>query len=293
MNDITQELESHGNHNSKLVQDYGFFTSCKKYNANKSKTIEENRSDPGGISTLFYIFMRYDEIVNFINLYEFSPNLLSKKHIGMGVFYSSFKILEYLKDNGIDLSDENYFMIAIKSNSINSKSPDHLSIIKLLVEAGADPFVHSNLALCAAANFDSSIILEYLLSLGADPNARASAPLRIAISGRSYSSIFLLLDAGANIYVGDLLSQFICLTLQSSVFNKILSYNPDLSSLSRLALKCTIRDQNMETIRLMMGLGADFSKLNDEPVKEFDDKFQFLCEAGLNVTSIMSVFKGT
>lgn len=129
-------------------------------------------------------------------------------HINKALFNSiinsHYEILAYFHECGGDINyqDENTFWTGLHSACYRN----NFKMVKYLIEKGADPYVENRLGNAIFNALINSNVLEYLLSIGMNPNKRNSdfdTPLHIACILNDLTAIKLLIKFGAEINAMD------------------------------------------------------------------------------------------
>jgi hypothetical protein len=175
--------------------------------SNKEKEDFFNAVEGGKIDKVQDMLSSNSRLLNIVNQYGNTPLIVAVKN-------RHERIVKLLIRAGADINkvkDEGWTPL------LYAASDGHDRIVKLLLDSGANPNKATDegwtpLIIAAAAEMtgfgghDASVKL--LLEAGADPNKEDGdgwTPLSIAIKYGRYKTLKLLLDAGADIYDGELL----------------------------------------------------------------------------------------
>lgn len=132
------------------------------------------------------------------------------------IFVDSLPILQYLLDHGAELETQLPYssfsgmsLPNILIRAMHSKSADATAMVKVLLQAGANPNLIGNgdcaeddIPLLNALDTDNYQVAQLLLSYGADPNVNTpnhDSPLWNAVETKHVKAVTLLINAGANV----------------------------------------------------------------------------------------------
>ena len=176
--------------------------------------------------------------------------------------------------------------VKIKNYNITLSSSTKETIVKLLLEYGANPNVKDRHYLYKSISYDLNTSLEALLEHGADPNVKKYNPLFWACDGNDIEAILLLLEHGANPNLSiectttsgnnTILNELVSRDsrfdkTKIDVFKLLLEHGaiktlntPDSKGFTPLYYVC--KRNQIQRIRLFLKYGADVKLLGDNPL---------------------------
>ncbi|AKI80334.1 ankyrin repeat-containing protein [Acanthamoeba polyphaga mimivirus] len=184
----------------------------------------------------------------------------------LAVNFSNEEVLNYLIDNGIDVTVENNFAIKLQSGVFGKSS-----VIHLLINNGADVTVDNYFLYRCAAWQNNKEALEILFSY--NPNVDATMLLASINPSEIYEPIldFLIsLNADVNINNGVILRKNI---QYYPVVKTLLKAGADISYFSTKDLIKIIRSCDKKLIDIYIKFGVDFSKINDIAIEEKNQEY--------------------
>jgi len=136
----------------------------------------------------------------------------------------------------------------------------HVTVVRRLLEAGADPRVTS--PLCAAAWGGQLELVNLLLDAGAPANDEACAPLSAAARSGRLDIVTRLLDEGADPARADSALHNAAVRGASDVVSLLIERGMDVnavdaSSGGMTSLHRAVLSQSLETVRMLLDAGAD------------------------------------
>ena len=109
-----------------------------------------------------------------------------------------------MKSTGVDVNTSAEGALSFNKTALSAASSQgHDEVVKVLIEAGANPNAR-NAALHLASRWSHDEVVKILLGAGADPNQgwQMASPLREAVHSCHRTTVKLLLEAGADVKLG-------------------------------------------------------------------------------------------
>ncbi|AYV85666.1 MAG: putative ankyrin repeat protein [Satyrvirus sp.] len=204
------------------------------------------------------------------------------------VDYGATKILEWMFQNGVEVSCFDNFAICNAPNSavldllakygadpchnnnepiINAVIFYRLGVVKSLVEHGADVAARNNMPLtklCEIFKGGATDIADYLLKNGANPSVSSGYPLKKSITNGNFGLSKVLIKYGANV-----------------------------SDLGMEDLLYVVNNGSPETVQLLADSGIDFSLLNGYMPEYINkllvQKLEFLSNKGVDFKNLYAI----
>ncbi|AZL89684.1 ankyrin repeat protein [Megavirus baoshan] len=255
-----------------------------------------------------------------INIFDFNNLLLN-----MACERAQYPVISKLISAGVDVTFNNNIAIKLVSLSFTNHYIEQMNVImtlELLLNNGADLHVDNDFILCYAS--DNIFIFKYLLQLEHkyDITSRDNFCLQrcvhnyfnninykdalssimeseekvlVDINGNEFivsDLIKILLDLGANVNCCDgYIFNEVVLYDYKYLIELFIEYRADLNLITSDSLSTIINEGDYNKIKLLRDNGLDFSKLNNEPVKNLKkiNTANLLLETGLKLEKIFEL----
>lgn len=274
-------------------------------------------------------YLKDNEVVNLLTFIKdidlhYSNDFLFRN----AVYKLKNKTIKWFIENDADVSCENNFAIQYlcdKGHSVESsllkmlinhgadpKVSNDLPIclaarhqavswVKILIEEGADITVRNNLPICYLMNFSprkeiNINFINFMIENGADITCRNNLPIVLAIESRiDLETLQYLVSMGA-----DPLQHKSFILGEAFLHNQqlvpyLLNLGIDINEISEYDVVEIIQNMNVQSLQLLEEYGYDLSKINNfkkiDTISELKETFDFLTKNGVEPFVVASLLK--
>lgn len=212
----------------------------------------------------------------------------NNEFLKIAVVNNSCHILQYLVENGVDITCENNFAINVASGNTNNGS---LQTLELLIKLGADVRANNDYPICNACNTNLEMV-KILFENGADVHVRNELPFRIATDNLNLDIMQFLVQNGVDVNANK--GHALRIAVESgdhSAVGLLLKAGADVNYLDQSHLTSAIQTGSYKIVELLIEHGAKFDVLNNTFTKDYKTKkmVKLLVEQGVNIDTIACI----